>query len=400
VRRHGRVASAAALLVAAALTGCTAPASPSGATPPAGGTDPGAPTTAVATTEPTGTTTTTDPRDALPSDQRRLSLAMRIADDGLQPKSVVHSGTGLFFAQNMMYRHSVAVYGRDGSLVATIDDRVDLGAFGAAEAGRAPIVRGAPVEAAFSADGATAWVSNYKMYGDGWRPVADDTCQGRNWDPGYVYRIDVASFGVTDAIKVGAVPKYLAASPDGRLLLVSNFCSQDLSVVDAATGDEIRRIPVGLHPRGIAITSDSSTAFVAVMGAATVVRIDLATWEATEIPAGPTPRHLVLSPDDRVLYVTNNRAGTVRAIDASSGEELAVVRTGQQPRSMAISDDGRSLWVVNYADDTLSKVATATMTVVQEIATDRRPVGVTYDPVDNRVWVANYSGSLGVYDDR
>ena len=325
---------------------------------------------------------------------------MRIADDGLQPKSVVHSGTGLFFAQNMMYRHSVAVYDRDGTLIATIDDRVDLGEFGAAEPDRASIVRGSPVEAAFSADGTTAWVSNYKMYGDGWRPVADDSCQGRDWDSSYVYRIDVASLQIEDVIKVGAVPKYLATTPDGRLLLVSNFCSQDLSVHDTTTGAEVQRVQVGLHPRGIAVTSDSSTAFVAVMGTATVVRIDLATWETTDIAAGPTPRHLVLSPDDRFLYVTNNRAGTVRALDTSTGTELAVVRTGQQPRSMAISDDGRSLWVVNYVDDTLTKVSTATMTVVQEIATGRRPVGVTYDPVDNRVWVANYSGTLSVYDDR
>ena len=390
----------AAAVAAAVLTGCTGPASSAGAPEPAASTAPGAPSTVAPTTAPTSTTTTVDPRDALPSDERRLSLAMRIADDGLQPKSVVHSGTGLFFAQNMMYRHSIAVYGRDGRLVATIDDRVDLGEFGVAEAGRAPIVRGSPVEAAFSADGATAWVSNYKMYGDGWRPVADDSCQGRDWDPGYVYRIDVATFDVEDVVKVGAVPKYLATTPDGRLLLVSNFCSQDVSVVDVATGDEVQRILVGLHPRGIAIASDSSAAFVAVMGAASVVRIDLATWETVRIAAGPTPRHLVLSPDDRVLYVTNNLAGTVRALDAASGAELATVRTGRQPRSMAISDDGRSLWVVNYADDTLSKVATATMTVVQDIATGRRPVGVTYDPVDNRVWVANYSGSLGVYDDR
>ena len=390
----------AAAVAAAVLTGCTGPASSAGAPEPAASTAPGAPSTVAPTAAPTSTTTTVDPRDALPSDERRLSLAMRIADDGLQPKSVVHSGTGLFFAQNMMYRHSIAVYGRDGRLVATIDDRVDLGEFGVAEAGRAPIVRGSPVEAAFSADGATAWVSNYKMYGDGWRPVADDSCQGRDWDPGYVYRIDVATFDVEDVVKVGAVPKYLATTPDGRLLLVSNFCSQDVSVVDVATGDEVQRILVGLHPRGIAITSDSSAAFVAVMGAASVVRIDLATWGTARIAAGPTPRHLVLSPDDRVLYVTNNLAGTVRSLDAASGAELATVRTGRQPRSMAISDDGRSLWVVNYADDTLSKVATATMTVVQEIATGRRPVGVTYDPVDNRVWVANYSGSLGVYDDR
>jgi len=354
----------------------------------------------VGATTTTSTTTVPDLLDARPSDERSLTLAATISDDGLQPKSVVHSGGGLFFAQNMMYRHSISVYDRTFALVGTIDDRVDLGAFGAAEPGRASIVRGSPVEAAFAPDGATAWVSNYKMYGDGWRPVADDECQGREWDPSFVYRIDVGTLAISGAVRVGAVPKYLAASPDGRWLLVSNFCSQDLSVVDVASGTEVRRILVGLHPRGIAISSDSTTAFVAVMGAAKVVRIDLATWETVDVPAGPTPRHLVLSPDDRVLYVTNNRAGTVRSIDAATGSELAVVATGRQPRSMAISDDGRSLWVVNYADDTLVKVGTATMTILQEVRTRDRPVGVTYDPVDNRVWVANYSGSLGIYDDR
>jgi len=329
-----------------------------------------------------------------------LTLATTIIDDGLQPKSVVHSGDGVFFAQNMMYRHSVAVYGRDFALIGTIDDRVDLGAFGVAEPGRATIVRGAPVEVAFSADGRTAWVSNYKMYGEGWRPVADDECQGRDWDPGFVYQVDVATLQITGAIKVGAVPKFLVATPNGRWLIVSNFCSQDVSIVDATSGTEVRRIAVGLHPRGIAVTSDSATAYVAVMGSGSIVRIDLSTWTTNSIAAGPTPRHLVLSPDDRVLYVTNNRAGTVRSLDVATGTALTVVRTGNQPRSMVMSDDGRSLWVVHYADDTLTKIATTTMTVVQVVPTGHRPVGVTYDSKDNRVWVANYSGSLSVFDDR
>ena len=34
------------------------------------------------------------------------------------------------FAQNMMYRHTVTVYDRNGDLVKTIPDTVDLTAFG------------------------------------------------------------------------------------------------------------------------------------------------------------------------------------------------------------------------------------------------------------------------------
>jgi len=69
----------------------------------------------------------------------------------ISPKSVVASGTGLFFAQNMMYRHTVTVYNRRGKLVNTIPDTVDLSEFGFEECEGEH--RGAPVEAAFSPDG-------------------------------------------------------------------------------------------------------------------------------------------------------------------------------------------------------------------------------------------------------
>ena len=65
---------------------------------------------------------------AVPSSaERRLVDAFTVRDDSLQPKSVVATGDGLFFTQNMMYRHNVAVFDRSGTKVATIPDRVDLG---------------------------------------------------------------------------------------------------------------------------------------------------------------------------------------------------------------------------------------------------------------------------------
>lgn len=355
-----------------------------------------APTISTSTSTTVVSPTTVASPDGKRSDERTLTLIDTIFSADLQPKSIAYSGTGLFFAQNMMYRHNVSVFNRDGKEVATISDTVNLADFGI-DGG---VVRGSPVEAAFASDGAYAYVSNYKMYGEGWRPIADDKCQGRNWDSSFVYRINTTTFKIDQVIPVGSVPKFLAVSPDDKTLLVANYCSQDVSVVDTATGKETQRIIVGLHPRGIAVTSDSTRAFISVMGASRVVILDLKTMTTTKIDtAGPTPRHLVLSPDDSTLYVSNNHAGTVRAINTLTGEMIALVHTGDQPRSMVLADDGASLYVVNYAEGTLSKIRTSDFTIIQTIPTGVRPIGVTYDPVERRVWVAHYSGSLSIYQD-
>ena len=108
--------------------------------------------TSAPTTSTPNTSTTLVPSDGKRSDERILSLVDTIANDNLQPKSIVHSGTGLFFAQNMMYRHNISVFDRQSNLVATIDDKVDLASFGINFPDKSSVVRGSPVEAAFSPD--------------------------------------------------------------------------------------------------------------------------------------------------------------------------------------------------------------------------------------------------------
>ena len=351
------------------------------------------------TTLPTATTLV--PPDGKRSDERILSLVDTIANDNLQPKSIVHSGTGLFFAQNMMYRHNISVFDRQSNLIATIDDKVDLKDFGVEVADRSSVVRGSPVEATFSPDAKYAYISNYAMYGNGWDPSAVDTCQGKDRDPSFVYRVNTSSFAIDQVILVGAVPKYLTVSPDNKYVVVSNFCSLDVSIIDVSSGKELQRIDVGLHPRGIAITHDSSTAYVTVMGGGIIAAIDLQDFTTRTITsAGYTPRHLVLSPDSSVLYITNNKAGQIRAINPLTDTLIKSVTTGTEPRTMVMSDDGLSLYVVNYQSDTMVKVRTSDMQVIQTLKTGHHPVGITYDAQMRRVWVANYTGSLWVFEDK
>ncbi len=316
----------------------------------------------------------------------------------LDVKSVVSSGTGLFFAQNMMYLHTINVYDRSYHLVKIIPDTVRLADFGYPQYSGS--YKGAPVEAAFTPDGKDAYVSNYSMYGAApfSREGADVCTPSDHYPPSFVYRIDVGTLAIDQVIKVGAVPKFVAVTPDGAYLLVSNWCSYSESVVDIATGKLVREIPIGAYPRGIAVDPTSSTAYVAIMGTTRIAAIDLHTFDVTWITGvGSAPRHLVMDPQGRFLYATINGLGVVDKIDLASRAVMAHVATGRAPRSMAISPDGAYLYVVNYMSNTMSKVRASDMHVLQTVATKADPIGITYDAATNRVWVACYSGALMVF---
>ena len=226
------------------------------------------------TTTPT-TTAKVEIAPGPPSTQRTLHLATTITGP-ISPKSVVASGVGPVFAQNMMYKHTVTVYNHDGSFLKTIPDSVDLTSLGVA--GHPGISQGAPVEAAFSPDHKYVYVSNYSMYGAGFGPEGTDTCSpASGFSPSFVYRISVATLSVDKVIGVGQVPKYVAVTPDNKYLLVTNWCSYDMSVVDIKTGAEVKQIPLGPYPRGIAVTPNSATAYIAVMGTRDVAKLDLNT---------------------------------------------------------------------------------------------------------------------------
>ncbi len=352
------------------------------------------PTTTSSSIEPT---TTSKPR--LASDLATLAKVTTISGT-ISPKSVVASGRGTVTAQNMMYQHSVTVYGSDTALLATIPDTVDLAALGHPQ--HVGSFKGAPVEAAFTPDGRYEYITNYSMYGPGFGPEGSDKCNPNSgFDNSFVYRIDTSTWKIDQAIEVGAVPKYIAITPDGKRALVTNWCSYSLSVIDLASAKVTSSISLGAYPRGIAITSDSQRAYVAIMGSTTIAQVNLATSEFITFAAGGQgPRHIVLSPDNRWLYATLNGAGVVVKIDTATRQVVNTVRTGSNPRSMDISADGTALYVVNYKSDTMTKLRSSDMSELQTIATNHHPIGIAYDKHANRVWVACYVGNIIVFDDK
>lgn len=405
------------LVVAASLAGCSGLGGSNDAsdsrqaglvanptTPPPS--NPGTQGSSSDTDDASGSAGTPAEDDGPPSDRRKLRRVTRITG-ALTPKSVVASAKGMVVAQNMIYTHTVSVYDSDHELVTTLRDRITPSRFGYDEWERP--VKGGPVEASFSPDGDHLWVSNYSMYGPGFDKPGDDVCSpDSGLDRSFLYRVDTKRWVVDGAVLVGSVPKYVEATPDGKTVLVTNWCTWDLSVVDTSTMKETARIPIGRYPRGIAVSPDSSRAYVAVMGGSHLTVVDLEAVAEGRRGAkaarrfsqpGRAPRHLNLSPDGRELYVTLNSEGTVAKVNARTGKVRDTVSTGRAPRSSVLSPDGTALFVVNYESDTVSRVRTSDMKVLESKPVDHHPIGITYNPVTDEVWVCSYVGSITVFSD-
>lgn len=315
----------------------------------------------------------------------------------IAPKSVRSSGDGVVSAHNMMYRHSVTVYdAKTFELLQTISDSVLLKDFGLSRySGK---YKGAPVEGTFSPDGKYLYVSNYAMYGKGFNKEGTDKCSPSDgYDKSFVYRINRSDYQIDSVYQVGSVPKVVEITPDNKYLLVANWCSYTVSIISIEQNKLVKTIKIGRYPRGIAISNDSSRAYVAEMGGSRIHVINLQDFSTSFIPIGNNPRAIVLSPDNSKMYVTMNLSGRVASWDLVSNKPGKSVRTGEAARSLAISADGSALYVVNYKSDTMSRVRTSDMKVTQNIKVCNEPIGITYDVPTGNTWVACYKGQIKIF---
>jgi YVTN family beta-propeller protein len=315
----------------------------------------------------------------------------------LTPKSVAASQTGLVSAHNMMYSHSVSIFDSESlELVKNVKDTVDFASLGVS--GFSGLHKGSPVEGAYSPDGKYLYFTNYAMYGKGFTKEGTDKCSPADgYDKSYLSRLDLETLKIDAVYPVGSVPKVVKVTPDNKYILVSNWCSYTVSVISVEKEKVVKTIKIGRYPRGIAISADSTYAYVVEMGGSNIHRIDLTDFSKTLIPIGVNPRAVELSPDNKTLYATLNVSGRVISWDLEANQAIKSVKTGATARSLAISGDGSALFVVNFTSGTVTKLRSSDLSKVQRIKVCKEPIGITYDNETNRTWVACYEGSVKVF---
>jgi PQQ-dependent catabolism-associated beta-propeller protein len=212
-----------------------------------------------------------------------------------------------------------------------------------------------------------------------------------------------------------------AALPAGELAYVTNEDSQDLTVIATANDSVVATIPVGTRPRGVKVSPDGRTVYVALSGSPKcppsmpdeeceklkadktkdgIAEVDVADRRVTRVlPGGSDPEQFDISNDGKRLYIANEDAGTASVVNLKSGAIDTTVSVGAEPEGVRISPDGKLVYITAESDTAIRVLDAATGGVLARIKVDRRPRDVAFSPDGKRAYAtAEVGGTVSIID--
>lgn len=207
--------------------------------------------------------------------------------------------------------------------------------------------------------------------------------------------LGMASSCLAAALLLGACP-----SRKSPLLYVSNEISGDITVVDTGADAVVATIRVGKRPRGLRLSPDGRTLYVAVSGsprmppgsdeskappadrsADGLAVIDIGRRELARIlPSGQDPESFDITPDGRLIYVSNEETARASVVETATGRILHAIEVGEEPEGVTITPDGRSVWVTSEADGVVAVLEVGSEAVAARLPVGARPRSVAFTP--------------------
>ncbi len=221
-----------------------------------------------------------------------------------------------------------------------------------------------------------------------------------NFNSNNVSVIDTTTNTAVATVAVGSGP--IEVNPATNRLYVTNFNSNNVSVIDGSTNTVIGSpIPVGSAPDGVAVNPATNKVYVTNHNSNNVSVIDGSTNTVigSPIPVGSAPVGIAVNQATNRLYVANQLSNNVSVIDATTNTVVATVPAGSVPGGVAVNQATNRLYVTNQFSNNVSVIDTTTNTVVATVAVGTNPGGIAVNPATNRVYVANMgSNNVSVID--
>ena len=237
--------------------------------------------------------------------------------------------------------------------------------------------------------------------------------------------IDLESMAATGTINVkGEGPRGLGVTDDGKFLIVATRENGSVSVIDTATSEVVKQIPVGKNPEFVRVKGNF--AYVSyepsakggpppAPGSAAAKEADDDDKEPArigiidlklgkkirEITGGPETEGIEFSKDGRQLVITNEADNTITVHNIKTGKLIKRIKThdyGDRPRGIKVSPDGKTyVATLEYGNKFL--VMNKNFKVLRTVHTGATPYGIAYDATGKHIFVAsNKAELLEVFD--
>tara|TARA_R110002074_G_scaffold108193_1_gene233579 strand:+ start:338 stop:1441 length:1104 start_codon:yes stop_codon:yes gene_type:complete len=173
--------------------------------------------------------------------------------------------------------------------------------------------------------------------------------------------LDAASGEILRRIEVPGAVHHTAVSPDGRFAVATQPSGDGISVIDLTTFTLTAFVPTGSIPNYAAFGSDPGVVYVSNVGNGTISEVDLERGIVRRnMVAGNAPEHIVIDPEKAVLYAADADAGNVIELSLKDGSVTRNFAIGGELHGLDLSDDRTTLFVAGRGEDKIAAVALST----------------------------------------
>ena len=223
--------------------------------------------------------------------------------------------------------------------------------------------------------------------------------------------VDPSTMQVVARVATGEGPHEVIVSADGRTAYVSNYGAErpgnSLSVIDLAARKETRRVDLGplARPHGL-VERDGKIYFTAEVSRV-VARYDPAADRVDWlVGTGQSVTHmLAVHPKRPVIYTANILSNTVSVLELDRPQQpgppprITNVEVGPKPEGLDVSPDGRELWVGHNDDGGVSVIDTETNKVKETFKAGGMPIRIKFTRDGKYVLISSpTTGELAVFD--
>jgi len=182
------------------------------------------------------------------------------------------------------------------------------------------------------------------------------------------------------------------ADPTYRLF-VTNEKGNSVSVIDSRSGVVETTLEIGDRPRGIGLSPDQKTLYVALSEENAIAMVDVATLELKgKLAAGDDPETFDVHPNGN-LYLSNEDDAKATVINPKTGEIIHEIRVGLEPEGVAASPTGDFVLVTSESTNMVHVIDTATHKVVANILVAARPRGLVFNNEGSLAYVSSEIGN-------
>jgi YVTN family beta-propeller protein len=198
--------------------------------------------------------------------------------------------------------------------------------------------------------------------------------------------------------RLAGQPEDIAVSSDGRIVVVTYFATNEVSVREATTLRELGNINVDRGPMKVAIDPRGRKAFISNYYSNTVTVIDLSLLKVIgTIPVESKPIGMAFNSRGDRLYVINSEASNISVIDPTGQTVIGKINIGTGGYGVIADSFGDRIFVTRSTTNQFLFVNAPVNTITKFLQLEKKPTNMDVDPDGKKIYVINQgSNSLSV----